>query len=332
MMNIDLTKYTSELEHVVCNACGADGGEVFCEKERFGLSLHSVICKQCGLMYINPRPSKRMYEEFNRADYRKAVSGTDEGIARIYRQQVFTAQKSVIPFFKMYAGFDDPEKLLDIGCSYGGIAGEFLDQYAALRTYGIEPVEKNAQYAARRTHMHVTTGLFEDYETEHTFDVVIFAQALNHTLDPFANLEKIRSLLTDRGVLYLSLQDTVSALLNRSMERMVEMTHPYMFCRESFQYIVKKAGFEILGYDDLLIDGSTLTRRDVSRLRFPRIRILARKVDMKGDPEKPDYEEIKRRMFANVMFREQWREGLDQWHGDSRWRRWYRRVAYGGKY
>jgi|GEM_PF-1550196 SAM-dependent methyltransferase len=313
-MKINLNRYMDELEHVSCNACGADDGDTFCKKERFGLPLNSVICKQCGLMYINPRPVKRMYQEFNKSDYRKAVSGTDEGITRIFRQEVVTTQRSIIPFFKKHAGFDDPQMLLDVGCSYGGIAGAFLERYRDLEACGVEPVEKNAEYATKRTRMNVTTGLFEDYVTENKFDIAIFAQAINHTLDPLANLKKIRSLLTDRGVLYLSIQDTVSALLNRPLERMVEVNHPYMFCRESIQYLVKKAGFEIIGYEDLLLDGDSLTRQDIPRLRFPRIRILARKTEEKDDIERPDYKEIKRRITSNVNFREQWHETIDKWH------------------
>ena len=41
--------------------------------------------------------------------------------------------------------------------------------------------------------MEVTAGLFEDYETDDKFDVVIIAQSLNHTLDPLANLKKMHS-------------------------------------------------------------------------------------------------------------------------------------------
>lgn len=329
MMNVDLTKYISELERVPCNACGGSNEEVFGNEERFGLPLKSVICRNCGLMYLNPRPTSKLYKKFNESDYRRAVSGTDEGVKSIFDRQVRHTKMVTIPFFEKHSGLIRPESLLDIGCSYGGIAAGFGKKYPGISLFGVEPVLKNAAFARARAGMDVAGGVFEDYAAERKFDVVIFAQAINHTLDPFVNLKKIHALLTDRGVLYMSVQDTVSALLNRPLTRMVEMTHPYMFCRESVQYLVEKAGLEIVGYRDGQLDGGELARRDIPGMAFPRMLILARKSEKMVEPEAPDFKKILTRMRRNIDFYEQWHGEIDRWHSPNLWRRAYRYLVHG---
>ena len=78
-MKPDLNQYLTELEEVPCNICGVSSTTVFAERERFGLPIISVQCRECGLLYLNPRPTKRMYEAYNRADYRVVSFGTSVG-------------------------------------------------------------------------------------------------------------------------------------------------------------------------------------------------------------------------------------------------------------
>lgn len=325
-MDVNLTKYITETERVLCNACGADDYEPFCGQERFGLPLQSVICRQCGLMYLNPRPTKKMYAELNESDYRKAASGTDEGIdAEFIVRRNFSAAK-LIPFWQKFSEHKNLRSLLDIGSSYGGIAAAFADVYPKLGLYGVEPVLRHVEYSRQKVAgMHVTPGLFEDFATDQEFDVIVCVQTLNHTLDPLNNLRKMKSLLTKQGSILLVVQDAISILLNRPLSKMPEIWHPYMFCAENISFLLHQAGLSIIGQQLNTLDAQALTQKDIKNMTFPRMFILARP---NGQPNpvinKPDYKIILGRLRRNAFFYDQWQDEINSWCWPRGWRRIYR--------
>lgn len=319
---VDLTKYVQELESVVCSACGSNDYEVLSKKERYNLPLQAVMCRTCSLIYINPRPVKQVYERLNMADYRLAAVGHDGPDDKMFNRQREHLMKVTLPFIKRYADAHKIKSVLDVGCLYGGTMAGWRDFNSKATVEGIEPVIRVAAYAQQRLGAKVTTGIIENFQSDKKFGLVIFAQALNHTLDPKANLEKIRTLLDNEGYLFISLYDAVSALLNRPIDKMVEITHPYMFSRESIQYILIKAGFRIVGYEDKLLDAKNLDKKDVTGLTFPRIRVLAQKAELvDSNVDEPDYQMVLGRVNRNMEFYTRWADEIQKWYKPNIWRR-----------
>ena len=56
---ISLGKY----EHVDCNLCNSGRFHVVGEKDKYGISIKTVICENCGLLQLNPRPTAEAYSE-----------------------------------------------------------------------------------------------------------------------------------------------------------------------------------------------------------------------------------------------------------------------------
>ncbi|WJW75952.1 class I SAM-dependent methyltransferase [Thiohalobacter sp. IOR34] len=54
----------AELEEVPCNLCGADDPITVAHTDKYNLPVRTVICKQCGLIYLNPRPTLSSYSNF----------------------------------------------------------------------------------------------------------------------------------------------------------------------------------------------------------------------------------------------------------------------------
>jgi SAM-dependent methyltransferase len=52
-----------EVESVSCNLCGSDERELVAERDKYKLSLNTVMCRKCGLIYLNPRPTARAYQK-----------------------------------------------------------------------------------------------------------------------------------------------------------------------------------------------------------------------------------------------------------------------------
>jgi SAM-dependent methyltransferase len=61
-----------DVEHVPCNLCGADDSIAISDRDKYGLPVHTVMCRNCGLMYLSPRPTAasltRFYSEGSRDD------------------------------------------------------------------------------------------------------------------------------------------------------------------------------------------------------------------------------------------------------------------------
>jgi hypothetical protein len=43
----------AEVEHVSCNLCGHDDTYTFAERDKYGLKINTVICRNCGLLYLS---------------------------------------------------------------------------------------------------------------------------------------------------------------------------------------------------------------------------------------------------------------------------------------
>lgn len=95
-------------------------------------------------------------------------------------------------------------RVLDVGCGTGSMSRILVD-YRGVDLVGVEPdVERAA--AAHSRGIHVLTGTFDSttVATLGTFDVVLFADVLEHLVQPAAPLRLARHVLRPGGVVIAS--------------------------------------------------------------------------------------------------------------------------------
>lgn len=306
---INLKKYLESLEEVPCSLCGSKDNISLCKKEKYGLPLNTVICKDCGLLYINPRPTKSLYSEFYKDDYRRLVSNGDKLKTGFDKARKFAKREIITLLDKQIKSVDN---FLDIGCSSGGVIQAIKDVYGG-DAFGVEPNIVVANFAKQKTSANIFIGLFEDYLPPDHFDLILFIRALNHSLNPSQNIIKIRGMLKNKGVFVLVLYDAIINLLNRPFELMAEATHPYMFCEETIESMLINSGFKILCKKVNALNATNLTIRDISSFDFTSMIFIVQKVPV--IPEQkiyPDYEVILRRIEANVRFYNKYRHLIDK--------------------
>ena len=66
-----------DMEHVGCNLCGSDQPIEIAQRDKYGLELTTVMCRKCGLLYLNPRPTARSYTKFY------SEGGSEEGVYHV---------------------------------------------------------------------------------------------------------------------------------------------------------------------------------------------------------------------------------------------------------
>ena len=62
-------------EGVPCCVCGGRNFEILSEKDRYGLYVPVVICKDCGLIQTNSRMTQESYNQFYKLEYWKFYTG-----------------------------------------------------------------------------------------------------------------------------------------------------------------------------------------------------------------------------------------------------------------
>jgi 2-polyprenyl-3-methyl-5-hydroxy-6-metoxy-1,4-benzoquinol methylase len=148
-------------------------------------------------------------------------------------------------------------RALEVGCGDGLFGAELLRR-GFTEVVGIEPVPEAAD-RARANLSSVAVGTFQgvDRNAFGRFDVVAFGDSLEHMLDPWQALRDAREMLTDDGVLLLSVPNVShwSVLwpawkLGRweyKSEGLLDRTHLRFFTPSSLEAALVAAGFETTG-------------------------------------------------------------------------------------
>lgn len=222
------------LTYVNCNLCGSDDTELLYVKD----SLNVVRCKQCGLVYVNPRLPKAhaLYEE----DFFTASDYFGEYAIRIDKIRFQTNLKKIEKFKK-------GGRLLDIGCGLG----RFIEmaQRRGWLTKGIDVSIFASRYARNRGLDVSTKELKDILLEEESFDVITLFHVLEHFANPLGFLKDIKPLLKTDGILVIELPNfggSASTRLGRDWPWVKPRVHNYDFTTITLEKMLDKAGFEVL--------------------------------------------------------------------------------------
>lgn len=304
MHSVDLESYAAAgLEAVRCNLCGADDAEPIARGERFGTAACTVICRRCGLMYLNPRWTAEAYARFYASDYRALMGQSEEPLREVLlRQRVHGAR--ILAFCGEY--LRPGARVLDIGCGVGGVL-DALRRARGCAGVGVEPCAEHARYA-RRIGLDVREGRFEDIAwANERFDLVILTQTLNHLLDPAGTLARIRRVLAPEGKLFLEVQNVPEYA--RMCPTPFQVDHTYYFCPETLECMVRRAGFEPLNVEVETAGRAALVHRYMwHRSAAIHVRMLVEASVPEPEVPWPDYRVI----------RDEVKGALARWNQQSR--------------
>jgi 2-polyprenyl-3-methyl-5-hydroxy-6-metoxy-1,4-benzoquinol methylase len=237
------------VEETNCNLCGANDAElVYVEKDRLmGLpgSFRLVRCRQCGLMYVNPRPTfeemgKYYPEEYG--PYRVPKENQSSWIAQLDHSYGYWKRARLIQ-----AAYPTGGRILDVGCA----TGEFLRMLGRVgpwEAHGTEVSPDAAKYARECHGLDVCSGELADahYPDSH-FDVITIWDVLEHVHDPTSTLAEINRILKPGGLAVVRVPDVSSwdaRLFGRHWVGLDAPRHIYVFSVETLSALLRKTGFE----------------------------------------------------------------------------------------
>ncbi len=157
-------------------------------------------------------------------------------------------------------------RVLDVGCATGYLA-EALAERRSSRVTGIE-ISLEAAEQAREHCERVIVGDVEtlDLEAElrdERFDVVLFADVLEHLLDPGRVLARIRPFVADGGSVVASIPNIAHASVRLALlggefryraQGLLDETHLHFFTHEGIQDLFEGAGYVVTDWRRRRID------------------------------------------------------------------------------
>ncbi len=244
------------MEYVCCNLCGADETTVrypctlqenpgvgdwsafACTHDGYGRHHTIVQCRQCGLVYTNPRPGPH-----DILDTYQAVEDPLYVEEREGRELTF--EHHLKPLERL-TGPPNGRSLLDVGC-YTGVFVEIAARHG-WDAWGVEPSHWAAEQAQARGH-YVVQGTLETADLpEAYFDVVTMWDVIEHLTDPRGALQRIHRLLKPGGLMVvhtLDIESPFARLLSAHWPWLMEM-HIYYFSRHTLRTMMEQCGFRVL--------------------------------------------------------------------------------------
>ena len=143
--------------------------------------------------------------------------------------------------------------ILDVGCGTGAVGA--AKAAAGIRVVGIEP-DPGAAAEASEHYSEVFGGLLDGFQTEERFAQVILADVLEHMVDPWAALRRVRDdLLLPGGRVVISLPNVryrkvllplvVRGRFAYQSAGILDRDHLRFFTRAEVATLVEGAGFTV---------------------------------------------------------------------------------------
>lgn len=250
-----------ELESVKeCQLCGSTKFDRRSElpDRLYGIPGRFWICRcaDCGITFVNPRPSSRHIHRFYPGNYaehqdppparlrwweeKKGRPGENPGFwTRHWIRIVENSTYRAIPPF-LGAG-----RALDIGCGNG----EFLGKLKLLgwKTFGLERNPEAAEIARRGGHQVAAADLADPLPfADGSFDLVYCWHVIEHLHSPLSTMREAHRVLAPNGQLMLAAPNLNSfqALLFGSFWSKLELPrHLFHFSRKTLRSLLSEAGF-----------------------------------------------------------------------------------------
>ena len=212
-------------------------------------------CHTCGTLFVDPMPDAQALDALYAPGYLEehyaAELAGEARSAELTRELEETAVRA--------AAMRSGGRLLDVGCG----AGRFLvaARSAGLACEGFERVEATAEKTAAATGVPVHAGSLESLvERGRRYDVIHFADVLEHCPRPLELLAPVRALLAPGGLVMargplqnqhtlfqqtLRLQRLARAWLGRLAPLETPPMHVVLFTRAGWHALLRRAGLAV---------------------------------------------------------------------------------------
>tara|TARA_R110002073_G_scaffold8207_5_gene45866 strand:- start:78635 stop:79294 length:660 start_codon:yes stop_codon:yes gene_type:complete len=149
----------------------------------------------------------------------------------------------------------DAQKILEVGCGEGNFSAQLVSDDNEI--WAIEPNKNSASKAAEKL-SKVLEGTIEekvDEVPDGYFDVIIMNDVIEHLLEPWDDIQRLKSKLKDGGVFISSIpnvryaKNLFNMLFKRDWkytdDRILDITHYRFFTKKSVRRLFEENGYSV---------------------------------------------------------------------------------------
>lgn len=241
-------------EKVNCYSCGKDEYELFLigEEDLTGKDgeFQYVKCKNCDLVYQNPRIAVDQIKEFYDGEYIAHRKKKDWGILTpLFEWAMTKHDREKDKIVKQHVELNENTEVMDVGCAVGTFLLHLNKKYAC-QISGVD-FKEGLDYPGFDK-IDFYEGLFYERPVDNKrFDVVTMWHFLEHDYDPVKTLAKARSVLKEEGKLIIEvprLDSLTYRLFGRKWPGVQAPQHTVLYTKRKFIEMMENNGFKVLKY------------------------------------------------------------------------------------
>lgn len=237
-------------EEVPCLICGGYEFERLAEKDRYGLYMSTVICKDCGLIQTNPRMNQKSYNEFYNTEYRKLYVGSSLPTESFFKEQYYRGE-SIYQYLEQKLGFEIANlNIIEVGVGAGGILQYFKEKQN--NVYGCDLGSEYTHFGKEKYGLNLHIGSVHELDIDFTPDIVIYSHVLEHILNPIEELTKLKSICGPNTYLYIEVPGVknLKNSYNQDFLKYLQNAHVYHFTLTTLRNVLECAGYEFVVGDE----------------------------------------------------------------------------------
>jgi 2-polyprenyl-3-methyl-5-hydroxy-6-metoxy-1,4-benzoquinol methylase len=227
-----------------CVLCGSEDHEVLSEKERYGLGIPVVICRVCGLVQLNPRPTGDAYREFYLHEYRRLYRGEEIPTESFFREQ-YTTGSDIYRFLSRHLVHNiENIRVLEIGSGAGGILQYFRDQ--GNEVSGCDLDREYLEYGVNQHGLDLKYGDLAQMASMEPPDMILYSQVLEHVNNPVDELRQLRKICHEGTVIYIGVPGIryLPWSYGGDFLQFVHIAHTHHFTKTTIEDVLGLAGFQ----------------------------------------------------------------------------------------
>ena len=229
-----------------CILCGSDNTEPYLVADNCSF----VRCR-CGLMYMNPQPSKEKLAEYYNADYspyiQKKTSLTPEEAWRATHSSLLIRmlrriKRTLRPQAQSSSVHDTTRKtVLDFGCGNGRYLIRMQREHPLWELYGYDIDPRPVELAGV-----TTVNNLDSLDTK--LDLINMSHVLEHLPDPKATLLQLKTLLKEGGEIIIEVPNIDCwkfRVFGRYFEGLCLPYHLFLFSPKTLNELATQCGLSI---------------------------------------------------------------------------------------
>ena len=267
MDKVDFKKVNFDFEAL--DACPVCQGKIFVPNGKISwldIDFWYVVCPQCGLKFMNPRPTMESYRDFYKNLFwqqkirnigfrqpgqawhagRYKWDNEEEWDPEFGRQNLIEKTRTlraetITTVLREHIDLNKEAAILEVGSGYP-VTMQSLKENFGCEVYAIEPskdvretVEKNA--VPVKFIGNYAEDLKDISSQDLRFDTIVFSHVLENTTDPVSVITYAQKCLKPNGIIYIQ---TPNLLINDQMNPY----HPFIFSANSLSVVAERAGLK----------------------------------------------------------------------------------------